>query len=191
MYLHSISGPQLTAGKYGNAVYTPNTQGSNDDNVISLGTHDNDCFGNVGLCTNGATLSFWIKGVRPRYLWPRLLDGSWFEFWFELRNNELLVSAAMKNGTHYHQFIFFAKMTYDQWHNIGMTFSPGSKPEVYFDGCKTEAVENRISAGMPILRTIELGCFRGATCVEIHYDDLRFWTATKSPQFMWWLWNQL
>ena len=159
--------------------------------MINLGTHNDDCFGNVSLCTNGATLSFWIKAPQPSYVWPKLLGAPWFELWFHLKNNEFLLNAAIQNGTHKHEFIYFAKITYDQWHNIGMTFSPGSRPEIYFDGCKTQAVENRILAGVPVQSTIEMGCFSGANCAEITYDDLRFWTATKSPQFMWWLCNQL
>ena len=179
-----ISGPHLTVGRYGNAVYTPNTEGFTDDNVINLGTHDNDCFGNVSLCTNGATLSFWMKAGRPSYGWPKLLDGSWFEFWFRFKNDELLATVRLQNGTHRHDLIHFAKITYNQWHNVGMTFSPGNGFEVYFDGCKTIRTGIQTSNSLNPVH-IELGCAGGDHCAKINYDEIRFWTATMSPSFMW------
>ena len=187
MYLHSFSGPQVTEGRYGNAIYTPNTEGKVDDNVINLGTHENDCFGNVSLCTNGATLSLWIKVALPSHRWPRIIDGSWFAFWLRFKNNEILLSAQGKNGTHVHLIKYFAKVTNNQWHNIGITFSPGNGFEVYFDGCRT--IPTQISDATLIPRSIQLGCQNGVNCAEISYDDLRFWTAKKSPYFMWWLWK--
>ena len=184
--LHSISGPYLTTGKYGKAVYTPNTEGHYDDNQINLGTHDNDCFGNVSHCTNGATLSFWIKAHEQMGISPRLLLGSWFFFGFNMKNGELLESATLRNGTHSHFYTHFAKVTYNQWHNIGMTYSPGKGFEVYFDGCK--ALRTGLATSAPISTSIELGCtYGGQYCCMVNYDELRFWAATKSPRFMWWL----
>ena len=183
-----FSGPSLTAGKYGNAVYTPNTNGHSDGNTINLGLHNDDCFGNVSLCINGATLSLWIKTAQPTHMWPRIIAGSWFIFWLKYENSETLVSATLKNGSHELVIRYFTKLSYNQWHNIGMTYSPKDGFEVYFDGCKI-ALTSQVIANIPTPMSIELGCYNGGNCVEAKYDDLRFWTAKKNPHFMWWLWK--
>lgn len=191
---HIVTGPYITSGKIGNAIYTPNVR-ANDNNTIDLGSHQGDCFGMVWNCPDGATLSLWFKTELPTYSHDLTMlfksstmtvimeeeSGS-----FELRPNLHL------NATHHARLRGFPPVTPGEWHHLGITYSLRNGFEVFFDGCKSSDITSTVTPKSLTVVDIMLGCqtkqeFR--YCPVTHYDDLRFWTALKSDRFMWWLWK--
>ena len=173
-------------GRFGNAVYTPNT-GTYDDNVINLGSHLNNCLGRISECPNGSTFSLWFKPLQHPHNWPVLLNSSNYNVALEQTPHGFVPGVRLNNGTHEHHFSNFGKVSQDAWHHFGLTYSRIDGFEVYIDGCRGKAFLVRPVS--PVAKDFELGCRRGANCAKVLYDEFRFWTVKKSQQFVGWLWN--
>ena len=182
-----ISGPYIVQGKYGNAIFTPNT-GSLNDKVINLGTHENDCLGNLALCPNGVTLSLWFKVDDP-FSWPIMIYSTHFIFAIERTSGGLKLKSHSKSMTHeitYHQL---STIKTNIWTHFALTYTTNSGYEFFQDGCKLTKQNPVIRPMTPVIRNFELGCANGANCMKIAYDDFKFWSTAKDEQFMWWLAN--
>ena len=180
-----ISGPYTTPGKYGNAIFTPNT-GKYDGNVIDLGRHENDCLGKLSLCPKGLTLSLWFKADPPSHVWPILFSSTHFTIYFELKGH-LRLKALLQNGTHQIKYSTLAHIAPIVWTHLGITYIANSGFEFFHNGCKLTKPNPIVLPMTPVLKNFELGCAGGQKCMKVAYDDLRIWSSVKDEQFMWWL----
>ena len=182
-----ISGPYTTQGKHGNAIFTPNI-GTLDDNVISLGTHENDCLGNIPLCPNGLTLSLWFKAEPQSHPWPHVFSSTYFTVLFNNGPGVLKLRTLLRNGTHQIWYLDLSIVAPNVWTHFGFTYTANTGINFFQDGCKLTRPKNpQIAEMTPVIKDFELGCTDGAHCAKITYDDFRFWTTAKDEQFMWWL----
>ena len=167
----------------------PNTA-YQDDNVISLGNHSTDCFGNVSLCPNGITFSLWFKVEATFGLYSHVFQSTCLHaFINKMANGDLRLFATLKNGTHRLKHELFPLFTPNVWHHLAFTYSSKQEFNVWYDG-------NIHTDNVTIWKTpsptvdFELGCSsRIHKCLRIAFDDLRFWKVWKNPNFMLWLWN--
>ena len=139
-------------------------------------------------CPNGATLSFWFKAPSQSHNWPYICVGTSMNIYSKQVANGLALRVAVNNGTHLLTYQSFPEVSLYKWHLIGITYSLNSGYEVYYDGCKTSEVP-QVDPKTPSPKDLQLGCKSVSNCMKSNYDDLRFWTAHKSPKFMFWLWN--
>ena len=182
-------GPYITHGIFANGVILPNTA-HDDNNIISLGTHSNDCFGNVTLCPDGVAFSLWFKPVEIFKTWSHLYQSTCFHaFLKRLTNGTLLLSIDLKNGTHLHRYESFPEVTVNVWHHLGITYSPKYGASAYYDG-ELQTGNFNISVFGAWTQNFALGCNNKRYCIRIIYDDLKFWKVWKNPQFMLWLWTK-
>ena len=166
----------------------PNTA-HQDDNVISLGNHSTDCFGNVTLCPNGITFSLWFKVEAAYGEGSHVFQSTCLHaFIKKMANGNLQLWATLKNGTHRLKYESFSLVTPNVWHQLGFTYSSKHEFNVWYDG--------NIHDNVKIVKTpsptmdFELGCSnRVQYCIRIIFDDLKFWKVWKNHNFMKWLWN--
>ena len=166
----------------------PNTD-YKDDNIISLGYHSNDCFGNVTLCPDGVAFSLWFKLEAVFGSTSHLYDSACFHaFLSQKTNGNLRLSVNFKNGTHRFRYESLPGVTLNAWHHLGLTYSPKYGVDIYYDGSvQTGTFEITIHSISP--KSFELGCTRGKYCIRVIYDDLKFWKVWKRPEFMLQLWS--
>ena len=187
--LYFLTGPEVTIGKLGNAIFLPNIERF-DDNVIKLGDHNNDCLGNISLCPGGVTLSLWFKIEYYITNWSHLFRSTSFYCPMHCNATSCALYVYVRNESHMQQFPSFTDLSYGKWHHMGIACDESSSCVVYIDGCvpsgtyKVTRQENLVDR-----KDFELGCDNGNKCTRVHYDELRFWTVKKSQLFMWWLWN--
>ena len=184
-----ISGPSTSSGKLGNALFFPNT-GKHDDNVLRLGSHSNDCFGNVSLCPNGLTFALWFKLESQITGWSHPFHGIPYRPYFETYLNSYKPHINLLNATHLHAFHGIPVLSYGEWHHLGITYDATSGFAVYIDGCvpaDNTILKSTVNWAIP--NDFVLGCEGGTKCTRVHLDDLRFWTAKKSALFIWHLWK--
>ena len=184
-----ISGPSISTGKLGNAIFLPNTDKS-DDNEIRLGIHQNDCFGNITLCPNGLTLAFWIKIQSKITSYSHFLRGTTFKFLAHALANNYNPIIRLFNTTHRQESRGILGLSYGEWYHFVITYDASSGSGLYLDGRVTSR-----EAWVTIVWTkgnvndFILGCEGGSKCTRVHYDDLRFWSVKKSSQFICYLWK--
>ena len=184
-----ISGPYIVQGKYGNAIFTPNTASLNDK-VINLGTHENDCLGKLSLCPKGLTFSLWFKLDPHTDIWRNLFTSTHFTVSLVKVSGVLKLNSFIRNGTHQIKHVGLTVITPYTWSHFGFTYSVNYGSEFFHNGCKLTNPNPVITAKIPDIRNFQFGCYRGEYCTKAAYDDFRFWTAAKDEQFMWWLWQE-
>ena len=187
-----ISGPHITPGKQGNAIFTPNT-GTTHGNVIDLGTHENDCLGSLSLCPNGVTLSLWFK-IDSVFSWPMLMSSTYFVIGMDEipgAPGSVKVKSHSLNVTHEITYYELYIVQPNVWTHFALTYNVNSGYEFFQDGCKLtkESKNTYIKETAPVIKNFELGCSKGSNCVKFAYDDFKFWSTAKDEQFMWWLAN--
>ena len=188
-YMLLIAGPYLVDGKYGSAIHTPN-DATNCGNMISLDNHDNDCLGNINLCSDGITLSFWFKGSEQPHNYVFVLLSSNFMIGFNGTGNQLFPlyhlngqSVGQRNEPGQSSF------SLNEWHNIGITYSVSSGFNVYHDGCLQNIAFQSVNASSPFTKVSLSGLTCFLTCANMTYDDLRVYNVKKDERFMYWLWK--
>ena len=182
-----VTGPSISVGKHGNAIFIPTTGGTGNM-VINLGTHEHDCFGNIGLCPNGATFSLWFKPLELSTEFGTLFRSSSLVAYMHQTSAGAVVHFNLNNGSHIFNFFNMQRVAWDQWYHVGITYSRTSGFAVYFDRCAPH-LPDKIKEYNKTIKNFELGCSTGMTCGRVHLDDLRFWTVKKSTQFIWNLFN--
>ena len=169
-------------------IFMPNAAYS-DDNIISLGIHSDDCFGNVTLCPDGIAFSLWFK-LEALFKSPsHLYDSTYLHaFLKKLANGNLILSVNFKNGTHRLRYESFPDVTLNAWHHLGLTYSPKYGMGVYYDG-SVQTGSFEITSKSLSAKDFQLGCTGGKFCIRVTYDDLRFWKVWKRQEFMLYLWS--
>ena len=174
----------MQSGKYGSGIHLPNW-GTIDDNIISLGNHDNDCLGNVMLCPKGVTMSIWFKAPTQAHVWPWILNSPAFRLFVEILSDGRLKPTFGLDGTLYDYQ--GEPLTLNEWHLIVYTYKDLGF-NVYIDGCKLPIYFRKILAAQQGI--YEIGCKLYANCMTLTVDDFRFWGEQKDDHFIWWLWSQ-
>ena len=170
-------------GKHGNAIHLPNAQ-TYDDNIISLGNHDNDCLGNVILCPKGVTFSIWFKAPAQVHDWPWLLLSSEIRVYMRrLADGRLEPNYAMHAKEYGSKDLF----TLNEWHLLVLTYHD-LQFKAYQDGCEVPVT---FQYDLQIRQfDFDIGCKLTGNCMIVTVDDFRFWGEEKDSRFVWWLWSQ-
>ena len=160
-----------------------------DSKTIELGDHRQDCLGNMALCPGGFTFSLWFKAADIGVQWSHPFHSTYMLFFVRRLPNGMKPYFTLRNETHHHLVGKTNILSFDNWHHVAITYSKNSGYNTYFDGCIAPDVNPKVEDIVLVHRKFEMGCDNGNKCMKIHYDDLRFWTERKSPQFIRWLWN--
>ena len=158
---------------------------------VDIGQHQNDCLGNIMLCTKGLTLSLWFQGQKQKAKYPVLFISSSIKVHFKQGKNDLDLYITLTNTTHQKAYTSgLPVVTFDEWHLIAITYSTNKDFEVYYDGHKLDnALPTFITTATLSPVNVQFGCSSALDCGKFHYDDFRFWNVRKSPRFMWYLWK--
>ena len=176
--------PTISSGKVGSAirVNNRNTYGSTK---LSFGRHETDCLGNVTLCPNGVTISFWIYMYKQSHMYPRPVDGPTIEIMGITKPSSGEFRLSLYNTTHrWHKRQF---IIYNYWHHLAFVYTAKDGFTWYFDGYRYNPFNGKeIYRGA---QDFEVGCRGGAHCSKAKYDDLRVWNEAKDEKFIWRLWQ--
>ena len=181
-----FSGPVLTSGKFDEALQVPNT-GTGDGNKLSLGRHETDCLGNVTICPDGVTVSFWIYMYYHSDEWTYPVYGPMFQIMAKPYGGSTggTFVIGLYNGTH--RWRIGQGLIYDHWHHFAFVYKEKEGFVWFFDGYRynqiTPIAEKRTSG------KLELGCKRVTNCSKTKYDDLRVWNEAKDETFIWRIWQ--
>ena len=127
-----FAGPYTTLGKRGNAIFLPNSHHA-DGNLINMGAHASDCFGNISLCPNGFTFSIWFTFAPLNTTYTDFLYSTIMFFVFTLHSeNNFRLGVTAFNETHIHQFWALPIFPSRDWIQVGLTYSRGSGFKVSF-----------------------------------------------------------
>ena len=129
-----ITDPNITIGKYGNAIFIPYIGGPGNF-AIKLGTHEHDCLGNITLCPNGATFSLWYKPVEISAPWGTVFDSTSLYAFYHLNSEGFKMFFQLNNGSHLFKFTSVPRVAWLKWYHVGITYSKESDFVVHFDGC--------------------------------------------------------
>ena len=179
-----FSGPYLASGKFGKALRLPNTF-TQDDNTLSLGHHENNCFGNVSLCPNGVTISFWIYMFTHSYKWPIPATGPSFQLSAYTPTTNPLFMITLYNSSH--QWYTSPGLIYDYWHHFAFVYTAKDGFMLYSDGYRHDPVTPTPHHKGP--QNLLMGCAGSQHCTIAKYDDLRVWNEAKDEDFIWLLWQ--
>ena len=176
-------GPKIHSGRFGNALQVLNT-GTIGSNKIILGNHQNDCFGNVSLCPDGVTISFWIYMFSHPHNWPGPVNGPVFYFFCYTPSKNPHCTVKVWNGTHRWQRN--ERIIYNYWHNFVWVFTPKDGLTWYVDGYRRDPMTPNPEIRGP--RNLDLGCLGTQHCAIAKYDDIRVWNEAKDENFIWQFW---
>ena len=174
----------MSSGRFGNALEVQNS-GTHGTTKLSLGTHENDCLGNLTLCPDGVTISFWIYMFKQSHQWPAPIVGSTFYFICKTPSTNPVFRPTIYNGTH--EWNKETQMIYDYWHHFAFVYTAKDGLTWYSDGYRHDPITPGLySRGS---RNLEMGCLGTRNCAKAKYDDLRVWNEAKDEKFIWRLWQ--
>ena len=152
-----------------------------------MGLHANDCLGNVTLCPDGVTVSFWIYVFSQSHSWPFLFHGTSIDILAYTPSTNPRADGVVFNGTH--SWTSGDRLIYDYWHHYALVYTAKDGVTWYSDGYRrdpeTPKLQDRRSWNL------ELGCANSKNCAKAKYDDLRVWNEAKDENFIWHLWQAL
>ena len=153
---------------------------------MRLGSHKNDCLGNLTLCQNGSTLSLWFKLESSIVNWSHFFQSTLYYAPLRTYATDYAIHFHLRNETHDQRWFDFPRLLYGEWHHLGVTYNSGF--EVYVDGCvPTGLSKSMVEESLVYKNEFDFVCDRGNKCTRAHLDDIRFWNIKKSRVFMWWL----
>ena len=183
-----FSGPTVSSGRFGNAIFTPNNS-TFDDNRILLGSHENDCLENVTLCPDGVTVSLWIYMFEQSHQWPAPVNGPLF-FLFAYAGSPAgspgpYIVVRLYNATH--EWRKGRPLIYDYWIHFAFVYSAKDGFTLYSDGYRQDPLSPKPKSRKSV--NLEMGCLGMKHCTKAKYDDLRVWNEAKDENFIWRLWQ--
>ena len=142
------NGSSLVPGYQGNAVQF---DGIND--YVDLGNHSDSCFGDIRLCTDGVTVSIWIKrGIMnswQTYFASGFPVGIWYK---ENGHGEFRIVASSSRMQWKSNF----PVEIGRWVFVSATWHPSGVLSIYLDGCilhtaNSQSISKIFKAGNPTL----------------------------------------
>ena len=142
------NGTSLVPGHQGNAV-----QFDGIDDYVDLGNHSDSCFGDIRLCTDGFTVSMWIKhgivNTGETYFASGYPVGIWHK---QTPNGQFKITA--RSSSFEWKSLFPAEV--DRWMFVSATWHPSGVLTSYVDGCNfytatPKLIVKKFKAGNPTL----------------------------------------
>ena len=122
--------------------------------------------------------------------WVHIFRGTLCRAYFNTFTSDYQPHFRGYNATHSQYIGDLPRLSYGDWHHFVITYEANSGFEVFVDGCIPPSRTRITNAeNLVIANDFEMGCEGGNKCSQISFDDLRFWTAKKSPLFIWRLWK--